>query len=315
MNDHRRRRLPWQRSRSGGNHSSSERPPEYVHPLDSPPDGDDPVWEGPPSDPFEAPQTTRLVPVGPARPTRRRTDDADSADDQQGPRPDDADDAQSPVFAADTMRALETPQPYERARFVSHGGDRPRFAPPDGQPVPRPPASVADQRLGPTPRAGMFAPPAVARTSDAAGREQQATANAAPPWVSTSRARPAAVAPTSLAGPGAQAEVLVRIELVITDQSGQVSPARNVIAASGAAASGEPASQGGADAAAPGVPTPAPGVPTPTPEMPAPTPEVRAPTPTARSSAPIRAAVRIVGVIALVGIGLFLVQLGVWLAR
>jgi hypothetical protein len=125
--------------------------------------------------------------------------------------------------------------------------------------------------------------------------------------VSTSRTRPAAAAPAKPADQAAQAEIVVRIELVIIDQTGQVAtearaPTPAVPApAPEAARSVETAPQGEAGAAAP--------------EARAPTPEVPASTPTTRSSAPIRAAVRIVGVLVLVGIGLFLVQLGVWLAR
>lgn len=305
MDARRGRRDPWERSRSAGNGSSSDQPPEYVHPLDmqtgaEPPPwerGEAPPWARPTTNPFEPPQTTRLVPVGPAKPTRRSPDEPDWPDDDQVRTTDDLDDAQAPVFAADTMRGLDFPQPDERASFVGHSIGRPDFAAPQGsRPIPRAPTSLGDQRLRPTPPADLFAPPAEAREPGQAGQSPAAASGTPPPWVSTSVARAVGGSETSSAGQSPSAEVVVRIELVVIDQTGRFE------AADGPAAELE-ASVPQAEATEPEV------------AEPETAPQAVNRSALARAPGPVRAAVRIVGVLALVGIGLFLVQLGAWLAR
>jgi hypothetical protein len=315
MGPDRPRRAHWERSRSDGSSSSSDRPPEYVHPLDLQAGGETPPWEGreapawqgreapaweaPAPDPFEPPQTTRLVPVGPSTPMRRRTDQPDWPDDEQEPTLDDVDDAQAPVFAAETMRRPNLRQPDDRARYVRHAAGPTDFAVSTlAQPAPRPPASIGDQPVGPTPPANLFAPPAEPAKPETAEPPEPETAeqaeevspDASPPWVSTSSRTVGAPHVASAAQP-APAEVVVRIELVIIDQAGRVASVEGPT---------EPAIQPAEPKAAP--------------EAEAPAPLATPPAP-ARSSAPVRAAVRIVGVLALVGIGLFLVQLGAWLVR
>jgi len=259
-------------------------------------------WERAATDPFEPPQTTRLVPVGPARPTTRHTtEEPDFPDDGQGPTANDVDDAQAPIFAADTMRPIAAREPAERASFVGHSIGRPDFAAPQRVgPSPRPPASAGDQGVSPTLPEDLVTSPAEARGPGQAELSVPFGSSAPPPWVSTSSARRVGAPKISSDGQPGSAAVVVRIELVIVDQTGRDAP-------SGRAAA-EPATEidvpdvAEADAVPDAAARETPAV-------------LDANTKLARSSAPVRAAMRIVGVLALLGIGLLLVQLGAWLAR
>jgi len=291
MDDRWPRRGPWQGSRSAGSGSSSDGPPEYAHPFDTETAGGAQSPERPATDPFAPPETTRLVPVGPAR--SPRTDEPDWPDDEPEPMPDDMYDAQAPVFAQDEMRSPEKPRADEGARFVSRGTDQhdDRGAP-AGRPTPRPPASFGDQPVGPTPPADLFEPRTHWSEPGAVDESPRVPSGAAPPWVSTSAGRAIGVLATSLVAQPTAGEIVVRIELVISDQTGRVAGAQPPATESPATEPrvGRMAAERKAAAAD----------------------SQSAP---ARSSAPVRAAVQIVALLVLVAIGLFLVQLWAWLVR
>lgn len=191
---------------------------------------------------FEPTETTGMVPVGPG-PQRRRDLEPEWPNEQRQAYEDLAD-SDAPVFAQDAMQGMPSAQADDYPQFVSHG--RPR---------PRPPASTHDQSASEA---------EVARSA---------------PWVSTSPSSqvvgsrsPRGAGSVTIQAGRSPAEVFVRIEVAIVDETRPRAPANSQQAASEA-------------------------------------PKAR------RRSTSARAAIWMTGALVLVGIGLLLVQLGVWLAR